>query len=63
MKFLIIAPRFHTNLYFRAKSLQDAGNKIKVFVLYKGSSEFSENTDIQIFKFSFFSKTIRKIFP
>ena len=34
MKFLIVAPRFHTNLYYRAKALHDAGHTVKVIVLY-----------------------------
>ena len=61
MKFLITAQRFHTNLYYRAKALQDAGHDIKVIVLYKGKSEFYENIDIQQIKLSFFSKFILKI--
>jgi len=58
MKFLFIAPRFHTNLYYRVISLQNAGHLVKVIVLYKGKSEFYENIDIIQLNLSFFSKTI-----
>jgi len=61
MKFLIIAQRFHTNLYYRAKALKDAGYGVKVVVLYRGKSEFYENIDIRQIKLSLFSKLIIKI--
>lgn len=61
MKFLITAQRFHTNLYYRAKALQDAGHDVKVIVLYKGKSEFYENIDLQQIELSFFSKLLLKI--
>ncbi|MCF6366601.1 MAG: glycosyltransferase [Bacteroidales bacterium] len=61
MKFLIVAQRFHTNLYYRAKALQDAGHSVKVIVLYKGKSEFYEGIDLKQISLSFFSKTILKI--
>ena len=62
MKFLIVAQRFHTNLYYRAKALQDAGHLVKVVVLYKGKSEFYENIDFLQINLSFFSKLILKLF-
>ncbi len=62
MKFLIVAQRFHTNLYYRAKALQDAGHSVKVVVLYKGKSEFYENIDYKQIGLSFFSKSILKLF-
>ena len=61
MKFLIIAPRFHTNLYYRAKALQDAGHHVKVVVLYQGKSEYYQNIETQVLKLSFFSRFISKI--
>lgn len=61
MKFLIVAPRFHTNLYYRAKTLQDEGHSVKIIVLYKGKSEFYEGTDIKQIKISCFSKLLLKI--
>ncbi len=61
MKFLVIAPRFHTNLYYRVKSLQDAGHQVKVLVLYKGKSEFYEGIDIGKLELSFLSKLTGKI--
>ena len=60
MKFLIIAPRFHTNLYYRVKALKDAGHTIKVVVLYKGKSEFYENINIQQIRLSLTSKLFLK---
>ena len=61
MKFLIVAPRFHTNLYYRAKALQDAGHTVKVIVLYIGKSEFYETIDIQVLKLSAFSRLLSSI--
>ncbi|NOZ35171.1 MAG: glycosyltransferase [Chlorobi bacterium] len=58
MKFLIVAPRFHTNLYYRVKALQDAGHSVKIVVLYKGKSEFYEDIDFQKIRLSFFSRIL-----
>jgi len=58
MKFLIVAPRFHTNLYYRAIALQNVGHIVKVLTLYKGKSEFYENIDVEVLNLSFFSKLI-----
>jgi len=61
MKFLIIAPRFHTNLYYRVKALQNAGHSIKIIVLYKGESEhYDDIVPIRI-NLSIFSNLIIKI--
>ncbi len=61
MKFLVIAPRFHTNLYYRVIALQNAGHSVKVIVLYKGKSEFYNNIDFQKIGISLFSKKIIRI--
>ncbi len=61
MKILLIAPRFHTNLYYRVIALQNAGCKVKVVVLYKGKSEYYKNIDIQQIGISFISKLFFKI--
>ena len=61
MKFLVIAPRFHTNLYYRVIALQNAGHTVKVAVLYKGKSEYYENIDIKKLKLPFFTKLASKI--
>jgi glycosyltransferase involved in cell wall biosynthesis len=61
LKILIIAARFHTNLYYRAKALQDAGHQVKVLALYEGKSEFTKGTDIEKLDLSLFSKIILKI--
>lgn len=57
LKFLIIAPRFHTNLYYRAKALQDAGHQVKVLALYEGKSEFTNGISFQKIGLSRFSQT------
>jgi len=62
MKFLIVAPRFHTNLYYRAKALQEAGHSVKLVVLYKGNSEFYENILPLQVELSTFSKLIINVF-
>jgi glycosyltransferase involved in cell wall biosynthesis len=62
MKFLIVAPRFHTNLYYRAKSLQDEGHVVKVVVLYKGKSEYYRDIDLIQIDLSFFSFHTLKCF-
>ncbi len=61
MKILLIAPRFHTNLYYRVISLQNAGCTVKVVVLYKGKSEYYQNIDIQQIDCSFMSKILIRI--
>lgn len=58
MKFLILAPRFHTNLYFRCKALEDAGHKVKVGVLYKGVSEYYGGADVHVLALSVFSRAV-----
>jgi len=61
MKFLVIAPRFHTNLYYRVIALQNAGHIVKVMVLYKGKSEFYKDIDIKQLKLSFFNQVFYKL--
>ena len=39
MKFLFVAPRFHTNQYFVAKALLDHGHQVDFHVVYMGQSE------------------------
>lgn len=43
MKIAIITKRFHTNLYYTVKALQDAGHTVELLVWYQG---FSEKHDI-----------------
>ena len=42
MKFLFIAPRFHTNFYYVVKTLIDHGHQVDFFVLYQGVSEMHD---------------------
>lgn len=60
MKFLIIAHRFHTNLYYRAKALLDAGDEVKIVVLYEGRSEYKKDLDINLINVSEFSSSLIK---
>ena len=60
MNILITAPRFHTNLYHRAKALKDAGHVIKILVLYKGKSEYYKDFEVIQAKLSFFSSALIK---
>jgi glycosyltransferase involved in cell wall biosynthesis len=61
MKVLVIAPRFHTNLYYQVIALQNSGSEVKVAVVYQGKSEYYKNIDIQVIHLSFFSKTVSNI--
>jgi len=38
-KILIVAPRYHTNLYFSILALQEEGYNVSLFVLYRQNSE------------------------
>lgn len=58
MRFLVIAPRFHTNLYYRLLALKNEGHELKVLVLYKGKSEYYEGFDIHQINLSGLSKLI-----
>lgn len=60
MKILLIAPRFHTNLYYRVKALEQAGYHVKVLVLYKGKSEYYQDIDFQVIENSFINKQFTK---
>ena len=61
MKFLIVAPRFHTNLYYRIKALKDTGHTVRIVVLYKGKSEFYEGLKPMQVKLSMFSRFLIKL--
>ena len=61
MKFLIIAPRFHTNLYYRVLALKNAGHVVKVLTLYKGKSEFYKDVDFKTLRLSFLSRLMSLI--
>lgn len=62
MKFLLIAPRFHTNLYYRVIALQNAGHEVLVLVLYKGKSEYYKAINLRQINLSFFSSGIIKLY-
>lgn len=52
MKVLFIAPRFHTNLYYRVKALQKQGHQVKIVTLYQGKSEFCEDVNCELIGYS-----------
>ncbi len=59
MKILFIAPRFHTNLYFRVKALKDGGHDVYFFSLYKQNSEAYDILEPVVLQ----SSKWNKIFP
>ena len=61
LKIAVVAPRFHTNLYYRVKALERAGYIVKVFSLYKGISEYHKDVDLIIVNESLLSKIISKL--
>ncbi len=40
MKFVFLAPRYHTNLHFQIKTLCDRGHRVYFLSLYQGGSEY-----------------------
>ncbi len=58
MKFLFVAPRFHTNLYYRVLSLQSKGHEVRVLVLYRGKSEYYKDVTFQEIPLSNLSKIL-----
>ncbi len=62
MRILLIAPRFHTNLYYQVKSLQKDGNKIRVLVLYRGKSEYYKGVEVKQLRMSFLFDFLGKFF-
>ena len=56
MKFLFVAPRYHTNQIPIIKGLLESGHKVKFLVIYKGSTENYEELAPESIKYSFFTK-------
>ena len=52
MKFIFIAPRFHTNFYYATKTLIDHGHQVDFFVLYKGVSEMHDLVNPKVLGYS-----------
>ena len=50
MKFLFIAPRFHTNQYFAVKALLERGHQVDFHVVYIGQSEDHELVKPELIK-------------
>lgn len=61
MKILFIAQRFHTNLYYRVRSLQEAGHRVDMLVMYKQHSEDYETLEPKVLKRSFFDKIVKAV--
>ncbi len=55
MRFLFVAPRFHTNQYFWAKALLDAGHEARYFVLRKIQTEWPDLLSPRVIPRSVFS--------
>jgi len=52
MRILFIAPRYHTNLHFRIKALQESGHEVVFLSQYKGQSERYDAIEPKIIGFS-----------
>lgn len=61
MKILFIAPRFHTNLYYRVKSLKDAGHDVYFLSLYKQHSECYDVLEPRVLRSSRLNKILPKL--
>lgn len=61
MKIALVTPRFHTYLYYRVKAIEKAGHIVKVFSLYKGTSEYHKNVDVIFVNESLLSRIISKL--
>ena len=61
MKFLFVAPRFHTNQFSIVKSIIEAGHQVKFFVQYIGKSEDHSIIKPLKIKKSLFSSLIYKL--
>ena len=61
MRFLFVAPRYHTNQHFIMKALLDNGHAVKFVALYRGFSEEYSILDPIVVGFSYFSKAIDKL--
>jgi glycosyltransferase involved in cell wall biosynthesis len=51
-KILIITPRFHTNMYYFVKALENKGYCVKILSVYEGISEYKKSVDVEIIGFS-----------
>ncbi len=62
MKFIFIAPRFHTNFYYPIKALLDHGHQVEFAALYKGKSEHHDLVKPVILGYASFFKILNKLF-
>jgi len=62
MRFLFIAPRYHTNQHYVMKSLIDNGHEVKFIAFYKGFSEEYSALEPSILSFSKSSLALEKLF-
>ena len=61
MKFLFVAPRFHTNQFMVTKSLIDKGHEVSFFVYYRGKTEDYSYVVPYVMKKSFLTKWLGKV--
>lgn len=52
MKFVFLAPRFHTNLYYQAKALLEAEQEVSLLALYEGQSEGHHGVSHEVLGYS-----------
>ncbi len=61
MRLLLLAPRFHTNLYHRVRALQEAGHEVRVRCLYEGGSEYARGVDVGLLPEAVASNVLKKL--
>jgi len=61
MKILFIAPRFHNNLYFRVKALQDVGHEVSMSVFYLGETECHDTLVPDVLGYTKSGEILKKI--
>jgi len=61
MKILFVVPRYHLNLYYRVKALQNAGHEVFLLVMYKLNSERYDILEPIVLKHSKINVVLEKI--
>jgi hypothetical protein len=61
MKILFVAPRFHNNLYYRVKALQDEGHEVSMSVFYTGETECHNTLKPNILGYAKSGELLKKI--
>ena len=61
MRFLFVAPRYHTNQHVIIKTLIDKGNEVLFLASTKGKSEEYSVLEPELMKTSFFSRVLNSL--